>query len=98
MMVILILLVWRIGFEVTGLELVVVMPTVQGYCPIRCWKATVSYHTQIKGLIYGATTHENSTTTSLYGYGLAQYVVEFSLGVPTSCVGKLQLQNNWDVQ
>jgi hypothetical protein len=22
---------------------------------------------------------------SLYGYGLAQYVVEFSLGVPTSC-------------
>jgi hypothetical protein len=27
---------------------------------------------------------------SLYGYGLAQYVVEFSLGVPTSCVGKLR--------
>jgi hypothetical protein len=24
---------------------------------------------------------------SLYGYGLAQYVVEFSLSIPTSCVG-----------
>jgi hypothetical protein len=24
---------------------------------------------------------------SLYGYGLAQYVVEFSLGVPTSSAG-----------
>jgi hypothetical protein len=32
MMVILILLVWRIGFGVTGLELVGVMPVVQGYC------------------------------------------------------------------
>jgi hypothetical protein len=47
MMVILILLVWRIGFGVTGLELVGVMPTVQGYCPVRCWKSVVSYHTQI---------------------------------------------------
>jgi hypothetical protein len=33
-------------------------------------------------------THENSTTMSLYGYGLAQYVVEFSLGIPTSCDGR----------
>jgi hypothetical protein len=24
---------------------------------------------------------------SLYGYGVAQYVVEFSLGVPTGCAG-----------
>jgi hypothetical protein len=24
---------------------------------------------------------------SLYGYGLAQYVVEFSIGVPTGCAG-----------
>jgi hypothetical protein len=32
--VILILLVWRIGFGVTGLELVGVMPTVQGF--IQC--------------------------------------------------------------
>jgi hypothetical protein len=30
-MVMLILLVWRIGFEVTGMELVGVMPTVQGF-------------------------------------------------------------------
>jgi hypothetical protein len=30
-MVILILLVWRIGFGVTGMELVGVMPTVQGF-------------------------------------------------------------------
>jgi hypothetical protein len=34
LMVILILLVWRIGFGVTGLELVAVMPVVQG-C-VRC--------------------------------------------------------------
>jgi hypothetical protein len=33
------------------------------------------------------TTHKNSTTMSLYGYGLAQYVVEFSLDVPTGCKG-----------
>jgi hypothetical protein len=46
-MVILILLVWRIGFGVTGLELAGVMPTVQGYCLVRCWKPVVSYHTQI---------------------------------------------------
>jgi hypothetical protein len=30
-MVILILLVWRIGFGVTGMELVGAMPTVQGF-------------------------------------------------------------------
>jgi hypothetical protein len=47
MMVTLILLVWRIGFEVMGLELVDVMSTVQGYCPVRCWKLVVSYHIQI---------------------------------------------------
>jgi hypothetical protein len=44
------------------------------------------------------TTHENSTTVSLYGYGLTQYVVEFSLGVPTDCEGKLRWQNRWDVR
>jgi hypothetical protein len=33
-MVILILLVWRIGFGVTEMELVAVMPTVQGF--VRC--------------------------------------------------------------
>jgi hypothetical protein len=32
--VMLILLVWRIGFEVTGMEFVGVMPTVQGFA--RC--------------------------------------------------------------
>jgi hypothetical protein len=32
MMVILILLVWRIGFGVTRLKLVGVWPVVQGYC------------------------------------------------------------------
>jgi hypothetical protein len=47
MMVIMILLVWRIGFGVMGLELVGVMPTVQGCCPVRCGKPVVSYHTQI---------------------------------------------------
>jgi hypothetical protein len=29
---------------------------------------------------------------SLYGYGLALYVVESSLGVPTDCVRKLRWQ------
>jgi hypothetical protein len=33
-MVMLILLVWRIGFGVMGMELVGVMPTVQGF--VRC--------------------------------------------------------------
>jgi hypothetical protein len=47
MMVILILLVCRIGFGVTGLELAGVMPTVQGCCLVRCWKPAVSYDTQI---------------------------------------------------
>jgi hypothetical protein len=42
-----------------------------GLCPVRCWKPVDIYHTQIYGPVHGATTHENSTTTSLYGYGLA---------------------------
>jgi hypothetical protein len=33
------------------------------------WKPVVSHHTQIYGPIHGATTHKNSTTMSLYGYG-----------------------------
>jgi hypothetical protein len=74
----------------TGLELVGVMPAVKGCSPVRCWKPVVSYHTQIKGPVHGATAHVNSTTMSLYGYILAQYVVEFSLGIPTSRAGKLR--------
>jgi hypothetical protein len=46
-MVTLILLVWRIGFGVTGLELVGVMSTVQGCYLVQCRKPVVSYHTQI---------------------------------------------------
>jgi hypothetical protein len=45
MIVILILLVWRIRFGVTGLELAGVMPTVQGCCLVLCWKPVLSYHT-----------------------------------------------------
>jgi hypothetical protein len=66
-MVVLILLVWRIGFGVKGTELVGVMPMVQGF--VRCdagslWLVIIpKYKDQ--------TTHENSTTMSLYGYGLA---------------------------
>jgi hypothetical protein len=37
------------------------------------------HHTQIHGLVHGLTTHENSTTMSLYGYGLVEYMVEPSL-------------------
>jgi hypothetical protein len=40
-------------------------------CAVRCWKPVDSYHTQIYGPVHGATTHENGTTMSLYGYGLA---------------------------
>jgi hypothetical protein len=50
----------------------------------------VSYHTQSYGPAHRVTTHENSTTMSLHGYGLVQYVVEFSLGVLTGCAGKLR--------
>jgi hypothetical protein len=32
---------------VTGLELVGVMPAVQGCCSVQCWKPAVNYHTQI---------------------------------------------------
>jgi hypothetical protein len=35
---------------------------------------------------------------SLYGYGLTQYVVVFSLGVPIDYAGKLRWQNRWDVR
>jgi hypothetical protein len=41
-MVMLILLVWRIGFGVTGMEFVGVMPTVQA-CPVRCRKPVVVF-------------------------------------------------------
>jgi hypothetical protein len=43
----LILLLWKIGFGVTGMEIVGVMIVVQGFCPVQCWKLVVSYHTQI---------------------------------------------------
>jgi hypothetical protein len=33
-------------------------------------KACGRHHTQIEGPVHGATTHENSITMSLYGYGL----------------------------
>jgi hypothetical protein len=33
-------------------------------------KPVVTHHAQIYGLVHGATTHENSTTMSLYGYDL----------------------------
>jgi hypothetical protein len=38
-MVMLILLVWRIGFGVTGMELVGVTPTVQGF--VRCYAGSM---------------------------------------------------------
>ena len=66
----LILLVWRIGFGVTGLELRSVDSNSSGlvrWTPEACGR----HHTQIYGPVHGATTHENSTTMSLYGYGLA---------------------------
>jgi hypothetical protein len=35
---------------------------------------------------------------SPYGYGLAQYVVELSLGIPTNFAAKLRWRNRWDVR
>jgi hypothetical protein len=38
---------------------------------VRCTlEAYGRHHTQIYGPVHGATTHENSATMSLYGYGL----------------------------
>jgi hypothetical protein len=48
----------------------------------RILKACGSHHTKIYGLIHEPTTHENSTTMSLYGYDLTKYVVESSLSIP----------------
>jgi hypothetical protein len=61
------------------------MLAVQAFCLVQCWKPIVHYHTHIYGPVHGVTTHENSTTISLYGYDLAEYVVESSLGIPTGC-------------
>jgi hypothetical protein len=44
-MVMLILLVWRIGFGVTGMEFVGLMPTVQGF--VWCDAGSLWIHTQI---------------------------------------------------
>jgi hypothetical protein len=90
----LILIVSRIGFGVMGMEFVRCDADSSRVCPVRCWKPVVSYHTQIYGPVHGTTTHENSTTMSLYGYGLAYYVVESSPDVPTGCAGKLRWQNH----
>jgi hypothetical protein len=68
-MVMLILLVWRIGFEVMGMEFIGVMPMVQGF--VRCDAGSLWIVIIPKSKDHGATTHENSTTMSLYGYGLA---------------------------
>jgi hypothetical protein len=38
----------------------------------------VAHHAQIKGPVHGTTTHDNSETMSLYGYGLVLYVVDAS--------------------
>jgi hypothetical protein len=79
---------------VMGMEFVQCDADSSRVCPVRCWKPVVSYHTQIYGPVHGMTTHENSTTMSLYGYGLAYYVVESSPDVPTGCAGKLRWQNH----
>jgi hypothetical protein len=43
----LILLVWRIGFGVKGLEFVQCDVDGSRLCLVRCWKPMVCYHTQI---------------------------------------------------
>jgi hypothetical protein len=59
------------------------------------WQPLVCYHIQIYGPVHGTTTHKNSTTMSLYGYGLAQYVVGTSLGVPTGGTDCVGAQSTW---
>jgi hypothetical protein len=73
-MVMLILLVYRIGFGVTGMEFIGVMPMVQGF--VRCdagsmWIVIIPKSKDRFMERPPMTTHENSTTMSLYGYGLA---------------------------
>jgi hypothetical protein len=41
------------------------------------------------------TTYENNITMSLYGYGLTQYVIETSLGVPTGGVDRVVARSIW---
>jgi hypothetical protein len=69
-MVILILLVWRIGFGVTGMELVGAMPTVQGFVWCVAGSLWLVIIPKSKDR-FMERPHENSTTMSLYGYGLA---------------------------
>jgi hypothetical protein len=57
--------------------------------PLAC------YHIQIYGPVHGVTTHKISATMSLYGYGLAQYVVETSLGVPIGGADCVVAQYVW---
>jgi hypothetical protein len=58
-------------------------------------QSLVCYHTQIKGPVHGVITHENSATMSLYGYDLAQYMVETSRGIPTGGADRVGAQSVW---
>jgi hypothetical protein len=75
------MLEWRVGIWGDGLELRSVEADSSRLLSEGLQKAVVSHRTQIYGPVHGATTHENSATMSLYGYGLAYYVVETSLGM-----------------
>jgi hypothetical protein len=69
-MIILILLVWRIGFGVTEMKFVSVMPTVQGF--VRCDAGSLCIVIIPKSKTSSwSDHHENSTTMSLYGYAMA---------------------------
>jgi hypothetical protein len=69
-MVMLILLVWRIGFGVTGMELVGVMPTVQGFARCDAGSLWLVIIPKSKDRFLERPPMETSTTMSLYGYGL----------------------------
>jgi hypothetical protein len=58
----------EIRFGVTGLEL---RSVDSDSSELVRWtlEAYGRHHTQIYGPVHGATTHKNSTTMSLYGYG-----------------------------
>jgi hypothetical protein len=69
--VILILLVWRIGFGVIGLELVGAMPTVQSFARCDAGSLWLVIIPKSKDRFMEGPPMKIVQTTSLYGYGLA---------------------------
>jgi hypothetical protein len=59
-----------------------------GNSPVRYWRFKAFVQCDA-GSLWFVIIHKSK---NLYGYGLAEYVVESSLGVPAGCAGKLLWQ------